>query len=361
MRFKLHDKTISEKINAKTWRSQEKPKKILAIRLQALGDVVATLPYLQSLKSSLPETRLDFLTRKEVEDIPQRLDLFDRVFSVGGGRSFKRQALSALLLLPQLWTRHYEVVIDLQRNPLSRWMRKLLNPRCWSEFDRFSPISGGERYRLTIEALGLGSASLSAKLQLKNDLLGLDILQAAGWNPAGDLVVLNPAGGFPTKNWPLHNYVEFAKLWLKEYHEQTQFLILGTDAISLRAQFLKEQLGSHLIDLVGLTSPSEAFAIIPKVDFVLSEDSGLMHMAWVSGIPTIALFGSSRSDWSAPLGDYSLCLGSADLPCGECMAPACRFGDFHCLTRYTPEMVFKSACALLAKSQKLEKTREGRL
>jgi ADP-heptose:LPS heptosyltransferase len=349
MRFELHDKTISEKINAKPWRSREKPKKILAIRLQALGDVVVTLPYLQSLKSGLPESQLDFLTRKEVEDIPQRLDLFDRVFTIGGGRSFKRQVLSALLLLPQLRARHYEVVIDLQRNPLSRWLRKLLNPQCWSEFDRLSPISGGERYRLTIEALGLGSASLSAKLKLKNDLLGLDILQAAGWNPACDLVVLNPAGGFPTKNWPLQNFVEFAQLWLRKYNPQTQFLILGMASISARAQFFKEQLGLHLINLVGLTSPSEAFAIIQKVDLVLSEDSGLMHMAWISGIPVVALFGSSRSDWSAPLGDYSLCLGSADLPCGECMAAACRFGDVHCLTRYTPERVFNLARALLKK------------
>ena len=355
MRFELHDKTISEKINAEPWRSPEKPKKILAIRLQALGDVVATLPYLQNLKSSLSETQFDFLTRKEVEDIPQRLDLFDRVFSIGGGRSFKRQALNALLLLPQLWARHYEVVIDLQRNPLSRWIRKRLHPQCWSEFDRFSPISGGERYRLAIEALGLGSASLSAKLKLKNDLLGMDILQAAGWNPACDLVVLNPAGGFPTKNWPLQNYVEFAKLWLHEYHEQTQFLVLGVESIFQRAQFLQAQLGSHLINLVNRTSPGEALAIIQKVNLIVSEDSGLMHMAWISGIPTVALFGSSRSDWSAPRGEHTICLNSADLACGECMEAACRFGDIHCLTRYTPELVFKLAGALL-KNQKIRKT-----
>ena len=256
MPFELADKTISETINAKPWRSAAKPKKILAIRLQALGDVVITLPYLQSLKNSLPEAQIDFLTRKEVEDIPRHLDLFNRIFSIGGGRHFKKQVVSALFLLPRLWAQRYEAVIDLQRNPLSRWIRQLLHPQCWSEFDRFSPMAAGERNRLTIEALGLGPVKAAAPLQLKNKTAGLEILEAAGWKPASTLVVLNPAGNFPTKNWPLQNYVDFAKLWLQKCDQQTQFLILGVDTILPRAQFLQAQLGPLLINLVRRTSPS---------------------------------------------------------------------------------------------------------
>jgi ADP-heptose:LPS heptosyltransferase len=242
-------------------------------------------------------------------------------------------------------------VIDLQNNPLSRWIRKLLYPTSWSEFDKFSPLSAGERNRLTIEALELGHAAILTELKLKNKFLGLDILKAGGWNPAYDLIVLNPAGGFSTKNWPLQNYVEFAKLWLRENNARTQFLVLGVEAIAERAQFLKERLGPNLIDLVMRTTPSEAYAIVQKARIVVSEDSGLMHIAWTSGIPTVALFGSSRSDWSAPLGKHSICLSSADLPCGECMQSVCRFGDVHCLARYTPEMVFALAIDLLKRSK----------
>jgi ADP-heptose:LPS heptosyltransferase len=340
-----------EKINAMPWRFQEKPEKILAIRLQALGDVVITLPYLQSLKERLPETRIDFLTRKEVDDIPRHLDLFDHVYSIGGGRNFKKQVFCAALLLPQLLAQRYDVVIDLQRNPLSRWIRKALHPSSWSEFDRFSPISAGERTRLTIAALNLAPVSMSLNLKLKNQSLGLNIWASAGWNPACDLIVLNPAGCFPTKNWPLQNYVEFAKLWQAEYNPQTQFIVLGIASIAERAQYLKEQLGDHLINLVNRTMPSEAFAVLGKAALVVSEDSGLMHIAWVAGAPTLALFGSSRSDWSAPLGEHAVCLSSADLPCGECMQAVCRFGDVHCLTRYTPQMVLRAARSLLAKSK----------
>jgi ADP-heptose:LPS heptosyltransferase len=101
------------------------------------------------------------------------------------------------------------------------------------------------------------------------------------------------------------------------------------------------------ISLIGETAPHEAFALVQKAQFVLSEDSGLMHFAWVSEIPTLVLFGSTRSDWSRPLGKHSSFLDSSDLPCGNCMQEECRFNDVHCLTRYTAEFVFEKAVQLM--------------
>ena len=340
----------SEPIQCIPWRRGLPPRRILAIRLQAMGDVVITLPYLQSLRNHLPGTYIDFLTRKEVDDIPRNLKLFRRVFSLGGGRNFKKQNLSALLKLPILWRQHYDAVIDLQNNPLSRWVRKALHPPAWSEFDRFSPIPAGERTRLTIEALGLGAVAISP-LVLKNETPGMELLAAQGWKTGQPLVVLNPAGFFPTRNWPLDNYVHFARLWLERESAMTRFLVLGTATLQKRIHYLKQELGDALIDLAGKTTPAEAFSILKRVTLVLTEDSGLMHMAWVAGAPTVALFGSSRSDWSAPPGERSLCLHSADLLCGQCMEPECRFGDVHCLTRYTPQLVFEKAITLIRQKQ----------
>jgi heptosyltransferase-2 len=161
--------------------------------------------------------------------------------------------------------------------------------------------------------------------------------------------VINPAGAFETRNWSTHNYAAFAKLWLAVF-PQTKFLMMGTSFIASKAAFMKNELQEKLINLVGLTTPAEAFAIIQHTKFMLSEDSGLMHMAWLSGIPTLAIFGSTRSDWSAPLGEHTFLLDSSDLPCGNCMLAVCKFGDVHCLTRYTPEKVFQDAIYLLQKA-----------
>jgi len=312
-----------------------------------MGDSVIPLPYLQSLRKLLPETGLDFLTLRENSEIPKSLVLFDSVYDLGGGRSFKRQAFHALSMLPRLLGQRYDVVLDLQNNEISRAIRRALRPLAWSEFDRYSPVSAGDRTKDTIAGLGLGSPDLVPGLTLIDSTLGRDRLEDSGWDGSSHLVVLNPAGFHSTRNWPLENYAEFADLWLRQRRSPTQFLVLGLEGLATKAHLLRKQIGPEMIDLVGRTTAAEAFAILQKASFVLTEDSGLMHMAWVSGIPTLALFGSSRSDWSRPLGDRSLCLNSSDLPCGACMEPTCLHGDVRCLTRYNADFVFERAERLL--------------
>jgi ADP-heptose:LPS heptosyltransferase len=290
--------------------------------------------------------KLDFLTRVESDPVPRNIDLFDRVYAIGGGRHLKLIFVLTLLKLPRLLLRRYDVVIDLQNNQYTEIVRRVLRPKAWAVFDKHSPIAAGERTRLTIEAIGLGKCGLDTAFRLKGEDNGRAILKRAGWNGSDDLVVLNPAGLNATRNWPIGNYIAFARQWL-EQRPATRFLVLGTAFIDKKREPLKTALGDRLFDLVGQTSPLEAFEIVQRATMVLSEDSGLMHMAWVSGTPTLALFGSTRSDWSRPLGPHSYFLDSSDLPCGNCMDTVCRWGDNHCMTRYTPEQVLQHAFSLL--------------
>jgi ADP-heptose:LPS heptosyltransferase len=334
-------------IPCKPWTKKNRPRRILAIRLQAMGDVVITLPYLQWLRNALPSgVRLDFLTREETEDIPKSIDLFDHVYSIGGARDFRKQLQSTLWLLPQLFLQRYDVIIDLQNSILSAIVRKALLPKAWSAFDRFSPTSAGERNRLTIEAVGLGNNQMDTRLRSRQPSRAATILKGRGLNGTEELVVLNPAGAFVTRNWEMHKYVLFAQQWLQLWPE-TKFLVLGTSFIAEKAVFLENELGNHVCNLVGQTTASEVFSLVQRATLVLSEDSGLMHMAWVSGTPVVALFGSTRSDWARPLGPHSLLLDSSDLPCGNCMQATCRRGDVHCLSRLRPEEVFALAVSLL--------------
>jgi len=338
-------------IPSKPWTEKDPPRKILAIRLQAMGDLMITLPYLLELRNTLPSSvQLDLLTRKEVDSIPRNIHLFDRIYSIGGARNFKRQLLSTFFLLPELFFRRYDIIIDLQNNILSEIVRKTIRPAAWSVFDRFSPVAAGERTRLTIEAVGLGKNKINSNFQLRDENRGLTILKNNGWNEKDELIVLNPAGFFETRNWNLQNYKKFALLWLDRF-PRSRFLVLGTSFIAEKAAVLKNELGDHLINLVNQTTPLDAFAVLQHSSLVLSEDSGLMHMAWVSGVPTLVLFGSTRSDWSRPLGNHSIFLDSSDLPCGNCMQSVCKFGDVHCLTRHTPEQVFNHAVALMQKNK----------
>ena len=340
----------TDPINAVPWRSPDPPERILAIRLQALGDTVGTLPYLQALRSLLPSTRLDFLTREEVADIPKSVGLFDRVFEIGGERSGRRQMLSTLALLPRLSRRRYDVVIDLQRNRISRAVRTMLRPTSWSEFDRFSPALGGERARATIEATGLGGLVVYPVPSPEIDS-ALEKLRGGGWDGASGLVVLNPLGAFPGRAWPPESYARFAELWSAQSEAPTQFLLLGLPGLRAAAAVLRSRLGDRLIDLFGRTTPSEAFALIGRAVLVVSGDSGLMHMAWVTGVTTVALFGASRSAWASPHGNYSECVNACPLADGICMDGTCRQAPPPCLAELSPGAVLERAQALMRRTE----------
>ena len=128
----------------------------------------------------------------------------------------------------------------------------------------------------------------------------MQLLLRNGFIPGNQIVVLNPAGFCPSRNWPLANYVAFARSWVQHVNERTVFVLLLMPAHSAKAKYIRAELGNLCIDLTGKADQVEAFEIVSESSLMLSEDSGLMHMAWIQDIPTVALFSSSRKDWSAP-------------------------------------------------------------
>ena len=316
--------------------------------MQAFGDVVITLPYLRALQQTLPNSVIDLVTRQEDTAMPRATRLFRHVDGVGGGRSERLQLLLMPIVLPRLAARRYDVVLDLQNNRVSRTIRRALRPRAWASFDRFSPISAGERTRQTIARAGFPLARVDAVLPLAQPAVADNLLRESGYDPSCELIVLSPAGAFATRNWPLDRYVQFVQQWPAE--RRAQFVIVGLASLADKAATLSRALGGRLLDLVGRTTAVEAAAIVQRASLVLTEDCGLMHVAWVSGVPTVALFGSSQHVWSAPLGEHTLCLHSGDLECGACMQPECRYGDVHCLTRWSAGEVVGRALALLART-----------
>ncbi|NUM82255.1 glycosyltransferase family 9 protein [bacterium] len=332
---------IKEQRSFRPWRETKAPQKILIIRFYAIGDIAITFPACASLHEKYPETQIDYLTVHSNEELPEGVMIFNQIF----GMHFSNLAVKKLIETLQ-WglkiRRHkYDVIIDLQRNRISRLIRRIAGPSSWGEFDRFSPNPAGVRVLETFKRIGFAELELNFKIPVTVHLLnqGKNLLIKNGWNGSEKLIILNPAGLFETRNWPIQNYIQLSKLI--QASGPVKFLFLGTDRIREKADYLIRTVGMNAINLVNQTSLGMALAIMQMVSAVISEDSGLMHIAWVSGVPTVGLFGSSRHDWSSPIGSHSRCLHSGDLPCGACMAAKCKYSDTHCLSRYTPEMVFK--------------------
>lgn len=337
------DTTIQHKIA-----TNGKPiKKILVMRLQAGGDVLITLPYLQDLKNKLStDVQIDFLTRKEAESVPRALTMFHQVYSLGGGRNTKLQFLSFLFLLPQLFFKRYDVLIDLQNHKLSKWIRLLLRIKTYALFDKYSPIYAGDRNKHTINALKLAEVEFSA-LKSFEAIDELKLFEKFDLSKEQEYIVINPAGAFENRNWGLDKYVDFCLEWNKTINAKTKFLILGIDKIKFKSLYLKNKLGNQLIDLVGQTEMVEVMHVLKHAKLVVSEDSGLLHAAYIVGTPTVGILGSTRNDWTNPNLPHTYFFNSSDLPCGNCMLEKCKFDEVKCLKRLTPQVVLDASIKLL--------------
>lgn len=326
-----------EKHHAGKWISSGTPRRILIIRMQAIGDVVLTFPLVQALKNQYPDMEIDFLTRHIQGNLSKTLLGIHKVITITNSQRSWLMVPDIAVNLPYLISRKYDVIIDLQCNKASCGLRRILRPHAWAEFDRKGLEPAIVRYRNAAEASGLKISSQYPDLNLTNPLAGNQLLLKNDWDGKSALVVLNPGGLFKSRNWPIENYVGFAKQWLSIAPE-TQFLMMGDKRIESKAQFLKEQLGNRLINLSQKTTLEAAFCILSQVKFMITEDSGLCWMAWVQKVPTIALIGSTPGSRMKMGGSHARFLTSSDLPCGDCFQQNCKFGETPlCLSRYTPE------------------------
>ena len=164
--------------------------------------------------------------------------------------------------------------------------------------------------------------------------------QAAGVQPGAYWVFAPGAEYGPAKCWPAEHYAALARA-LHQRHGQLVLLLGSSKEAALCEQIASAAPGACRV-LAGKTSLLDAMALIAAARGMVSNDSGLMHVAAAFGVAQAAVFGSTSPEHTPPLNPRARVLWLKDelkLECSPCFERTCRYGHTRCLTEVSPQRV----------------------
>ncbi len=162
--------------------------------------------------------------------------------------------------------------------------------------------------------------------------------------PEQALLALCPGAEYGSaKRWPAEYFAEIAKAKLAEGWAVWLFGSEKDAAITAKVGALA---GKGCIDLAGRTTLAEAIDLLSLAELVITNDSGLMHVAAALKRKIIAIFGSSDPHATPPLNNEAHIL-SLDLECSPCLQRTCPLGHMNCLRLLKPEQVMNKMVEVL--------------
>lgn len=160
-----------------------------------------------------------------------------------------------------------------------------------------------------------------------------------GLNTDHPVLALCPGAEYgPAKRWPVEYYAEVAK---QKIASGWQVWIFGSEKDQTISRQLCDQVGAGCINLAGRTTLAEAIDLLSLTDNVVTNDSGLMHVAAALEKPLVALYGSSDPHFTPPLNDHARIL-SLGLECSPCFERECPLQHLRCLRDIKPESVLSA-------------------
>jgi len=332
-------------------------KRILVIRLDPIGDVVMTWPAVAVLKKRFPEAQIDFLVSRTLENLIKNQPEIHEVIPVTNswfspGVSFKDMSGEFFQIVSELKKRQYDLAIDFRgdlRNILlmraAGIPRRLAYGRTGGSF----LLSETQDYPLNehqvtgnfklIENLGVPSEG-----EKDNDSFRYPEEQKENFRSRfpelfkNDTVkvVIHPAAGYPSKQWPLLKYWQLIQRLA--YENLGQIILIGSEQDRYSAEVF-ESLPRQVVDLRGKTELTDLPVLFDQCDFYIGNDSGPAHLAAIQGLPVLVIASGTNDirlwhPWTKPL-----FVAHHPVPCSPCEARECPLKHHDCMEKITVEQV----------------------
>lgn len=340
------------------------PQKILMIRTGALGDVLLTTPVLAEIRKKFPDAQIIFLIKSQFIEAIKHNSAINTIVTIEKGQSL-------LQLKRQLNAQGpFDVVVDLQASAKTKLLCLMLAGR--KQVYRFTkpyfkrlmlvffkknlferPISVTERYFDAVAGLGIVQPAVK-RLVLARQKPQKQILQQL----PKKYFVIAPGAKWFTKRWPAHYWPRLIQLLAKKY--KYEFIICGgKDEAGLATEIINTSetaVRKKIVNLAGQLALAETAWVVANSQGVVSNDSGLMHVASAADVPLLGLFLSTVKEFGfapvTPYGEVCVAENISCRPCNHKGLAACPQKHFACGLQLSPEMVESAFTALLKKFQK---------
>ena len=203
-----------------------------------------------------------------------------------------------------------------------------------------------ERFALLAEAPGtaLVRPVPNPRLQV-NEAQRLALLERLGLDTTRPAIALCPGAEYgPAKRWPAEHFAALARL-LNERGFASW--LIGSNKDQEIAEAIAATSSGVALNLCGKTSLDEAVDVLASSAAVVTNDSGLMHVAAALDKPMVALYGSASPGFTPPLSQAAQII-SLNLSCSPCFKRECPLGHLDCLRNISPSQVESALLSHLA-------------
>ncbi|MDA8257877.1 MAG: lipopolysaccharide heptosyltransferase II [Betaproteobacteria bacterium] len=149
-------------------------------------------------------------------------------------------------------------------------------------------------------------------------------------------VVFCPGAEYgPAKRWPARHFAALAQLVATP---RNPVWLIGSEKDAAVGEEISALAQGMALNLCGRSTLEQAIDLIAAARAVVSNDSGLMHVAAALDRPLVALYGSSSPTYTPPLSAHAKIV-SRNLPCSPCFKRECPLGHFDCMNGIAPQQV----------------------
>ncbi|MEP6944764.1 MAG: lipopolysaccharide heptosyltransferase II [Acidobacteriota bacterium] len=337
--------------------------KILVRGTNWIGDAVMTVPALTELRRAFPDAHITLHTRAAAAQVFEDADFVDEILIIGPENSKLGSILSQSRIVRRhrfglgiLLTNSVEAAavqrlgsVPIRFGYATQSRSPLLTHAVpvpqWKDerhevFYYLDLIESVKTWYGMITGPASGEPMPALKVSGPRRERAAALLRDHGINSGRPIVALGVGStNSRAKRWPAERYAMLADRLAADL--EADIVLVGSEGDKPVSEEVVGLATAQIVDLCGLTSVSEAAALLADVDLLISNDMGLAHLAPAIGTPTIVIFGPTNEVTTRPFSDNAEIIRKP-VECSPCMLRDCPI-DHRCMTHVSVEDVLARA------------------